>query len=94
MMKNKEVVELIEKYCPNAVLIDEMDDCIVGVQITIPNYTNVFYSKQKVIYKLISEMKLTYEDATKFFNEQLLSLKFAPNITFHFVEERMKFNYN
>ena len=97
MKKNKQITTeqllfTIQAICPNAIIFEGFNDCIVGVNISMPNMTNVVYSKILIAQKL---MENDYEvlDAIKFFYDKFSSTKFDTSVEPHFIEE-FKFVYN
>ena len=99
MKKNKQITTeqllfFIQAICPNAIIFEGFNDCIVGINISMPNMTNVVYSKILILQKL---MENDYEviDAIKFFNDKFYSPKFDSSVTPFFIEEnKYEINYN
>jgi hypothetical protein len=84
----------IKTICPNAIIFEGFNDCIVGVNISMPNMTNVVYSKILILHKLM-ENDYEVQDAIKFFNDKILSIKFDSSVEPFFIEaNRYEINYN
>ena len=84
----------IKTICPNAIIFEGFNDCIVGINISMPNKTNVVYSKILILHKL---MENDYEviDAIKFFYDKFSFTKFDSSVEPLFIEEnRYEINYN
>jgi hypothetical protein len=88
-MSVEQLLKVIVKSCPNAILLDDLDECIVAVHIGLPNKTNVIYSKAKVIDRLVNRDGMTYSEAIEFFDFNILGLKFDVSIMPYFVEDSM-----
>lgn len=99
MKKNKQITNeqlliTIHTICPNAIIFEGFNDCIVGVNISLPNYTNVVYSKVLIAQKLMDN---DYDviDAIKFFYDKFSSTKFDASVEPIFLEDnKYEINYN
>jgi hypothetical protein len=92
-MTNDQLLKLIVKNCPNAILLHGLDDCIVAVHIGLPNRTNVLYSRGKIIDVLMKRDEMSYQDAIEFFDFNIAGLQFDKSITPYFVDD-MVFNFS
>jgi len=99
MKKNKQITTeqlllTIHTICPNAIIFEGFNDCIVGINISMPNYTNVVYSKVLIAQKLMDN---DYDviDAIKFFYDKFSSTKFDASVEPIFIEDnKYEINYN
>lgn len=90
-MTNEQLLKLIVKNCPNAILLDGFDNCIVAVHIGLPNRTNVLYSRSRIIDVLCKRDGMSFQDAIQFFDLNIAVLEFDKSITPYFVDD-MLFN--
>jgi hypothetical protein len=67
--------KFLQEVCPKAIMVDGFDDCIIGVSITLPNDTNVVYSKMAIIRSLMRKGKMSYFDAIEFFDCNIAGAK-------------------
>jgi len=65
--KISDLKEYIESVCPNAMLVDGYDDCIIGIQLVKPNNTHIIYSKHSMIKKIIVNKHISFNDAHTYF---------------------------
>ncbi len=99
MKKNKQITTeqlllTIKTICPNAIIFEGFNDCIVGINISMPNYTNVVYSKVLIAQKLM-ENDYDVIDAIKFFYDKFSSTKFDSSVEPIFLEDnKYEINYN
>lgn len=70
----------LEEVCPNSLLVDGMDDCIIGLSISLPSDTNVVYSTLAIIRKLMQRDKMSYFDAIEFFDFNIKGARFDKSI--------------
>ena len=74
----KDIVKIrkfLQEVCPKAIMVDGFDDCIIGLSITLPNNTNVVYSKMAIIRSLMRKGKMSYFDAIEFFDCDIAGAK-------------------
>ena len=72
--------QFLKEVCPKAIMVDGFDDCIIGVSITLPNDTNVVYSKMGIIKSLMRKGKMSYFDAIEFFEFNIQGTKFKQSV--------------
>jgi hypothetical protein len=82
----EQLVKIIVKNCPNAIMLDGLDECIVGVTIGL-NQTNVIYSIDKIVNVLMTRDEMSYMDAFEFYDFNIAGLRFTADITPIFVKE-------
>jgi hypothetical protein len=92
VITNEELLITIKNTCPNAIIFEGFNDCIIGINISLPNKTNVVYSRILILNKLICD---GYEvlDAIVFYEKKISNGKFDISVEPHFIEE-FKFEYN
>lgn len=99
MKKNERITSeqlliTISALCPNAIVFEGFNDCIIGLNISLPNKTNVIYSRLLMLNKLICD---GYEvlDAITFYEKKILSCVFDSSVEPFFIEEhKFSINYN
>jgi len=62
-----EVLEYIEQTYPEAMKMDDFDDCIIGVCHQCGQPTVIAYDQDKVIQKLMDRDGMDYEEAMEYF---------------------------
>ena len=92
-MTNDELVKLITKTCPNAILLEGFDKCIVAVHIGLPNRTNVIYSRSRIIDTLMKRDGISYGESIEFFDLFIVELKFDVSITPYYINDAL-FNFS
>lgn len=85
-IENSELFKIIVKNCPQAILVDGFDDCIVGVHIGLVQ-TNVLYSFGKIIHKLMKRDGMDYNDACEFFDYNIASMQFDIDRTPYYLKD-------
>jgi len=48
------IIKHIERICPNAILLEGYNDCIIGIHLAKPNNTHVVYSQYGIVKKLMT----------------------------------------
>ena len=85
-IKSSELLKIIVKNCPQAILIDGFDECIVGVHIGVAQ-TNVLYSFGKIIHTLMKRDEMDYNEACEFFDYNIAGLCFPNDITPYYLKD-------
>jgi len=93
-INTKEMVDFLATNCPKSILADGLDDCIVGVLIVKPHQTNVIYSTNKIVRKLMSRDGMSYIDAVEFFEFNIKGAMFDETITPKFIPDLPNPNLN
>lgn len=76
----QKIVAFLKECCPRAILVEGFNDCIIGVSLTAPNYTNVVYSKRRIINKLMSNDNMDYFDALEYFDFNIEGAVFSKDV--------------
>jgi hypothetical protein len=98
MKKNKQITTeqlllTIQTLCPNAILLEGFDKCIVAVHIGLPNRTNVIYSRSRIIDTLMKRDGISYGESIEFFDLFIVELKFDLSITPYYINDAL-FNFS
>jgi hypothetical protein len=94
MEDTNKIIDFVSKVCPNAILADGFNDCIIGVSISVPNNTNVVYSTRKIIQKLMKKDKMGYFDALEYFEYNIEGACFDNSITPVYYNDMVNPNLN
>jgi hypothetical protein len=84
-MKRKytQILEKMEEINPDAVILEELDNCIVGICNTFEGAC-LLYSETKIIQKLMKEM--TEEEAIKFYEFNILNSHYGQHTPIFLVD--------
>lgn len=64
----------IDQYAEGAILLDGLEDCIVGVVEEYGNGKRILYSKNAIIQKLMVRDLMTHDEAEEFYDYNILGL--------------------
>ena len=64
----------LDSYAEGAVLLDGLEDCIVGIVEEFGNGKRILYSKELILQKLQTRDLMTREDAEEFYDYNILGL--------------------
>jgi hypothetical protein len=64
----------LDEYAEGAVLLDGLEDAIIGVVEEFGNGRRILYSRNKIIQILCERDSMTEEDAEEFYNFNILGL--------------------
>ena len=64
----------INEYAEGAILLDGLDDAIIGIVEEFGNDTRILYSKHKILEILVRRDNMTYADAEEFYDFNILGL--------------------
>ena len=64
----------IESYCEGAIMLDGLDDAIVGIVEDFGNSPRILYSKDKILQILQDRDGMTYEESEEFYGYNILGL--------------------
>ena len=64
----------LDSYAEGAVLLDGLEDCIVGIVEEFGNGRRMLYSKELILQKLQTRDLMTREDAEEFYDYNILGL--------------------
>jgi len=64
----------IDQYAEGAILLDGLEDCIVGIVEEYGNGKRILYSKNAIIQKLMVRDLMTHEEAEEFYDYNILGL--------------------
>lgn len=67
------------------VACDGFDDCIIGVVESFGGLTQLLYDKQKMLTKLMERDGMTEEDATEFFDFNIIGAYTSPQDPIYFI---------
>lgn len=81
-----ELVSIIVKNCPYAIMLDGLDECIIGVHIGLAQ-TNIIYSYGRIIHLLMRRDKMSFSDAGEFFDYNIAGLHFPIDVRPYFVRD-------
>ena len=64
----------LDEYAEGAILLTDLEDCIVGVVEEFGNGRRILYSKQLILNKLQERDLMTEEEAEEFYDYNILGL--------------------
>ena len=64
----------IDQYCEGAIILDGLDDAIVGIVEEFGNSPRILYSKDKILQILQDRDGMTYEESEEFYDYNILGL--------------------
>lgn len=64
----------INEYCEGAVILDGLDDAIIGIVEEFGNSPRILYSKDKIIEILQKRDLMTFSEAEEFYDFNILGL--------------------
>jgi len=64
----------LDEYAEGAILLTDLEDCIVGVVEEFGNGRRILYSKQLILNKLKERDLMTEEEAEEFYDYNILGL--------------------
>jgi len=64
----------LDEYAEGAILLTDLEDCIVGVVEEFGNGKRILYSKQLILNKLKERDLMTEEEAEEFYDYNILGL--------------------
>jgi hypothetical protein len=64
----------IREYCEGAVILDGLDDAIIGIVEEFGNSPRILYSKDKILEILQKRDGMTYEESEEFYDYNILGL--------------------
>jgi hypothetical protein len=64
----------IHEYCEGAVILDGLDDAIIGIVEEFGNSPRILYSKDKILEILQKRDCMTYEESEEFYDYNILGL--------------------
>lgn len=64
----------LEQYCEGAIVLDGLDDAIVGIVEEFGNSPRILYSKDKILQILQDRDGMTYEESEEFYDYNILGL--------------------
>ena len=64
----------IDEYAEGAIVLDGLDDAIVGIVEEFGNGPRILYSKNKIIEILCERDEMTYSEAIEFFDYNIIGL--------------------
>ena len=64
----------IDEYAEGAIILDGLDDAIIGIVEEFGNGPRILYSKNKILTILCERDEMTYSEAVEFFDYNILGL--------------------
>lgn len=64
----------LEQYCEGAIVLDGLDDAIVGIVEEFGNSPRILYSKDKILQILQDRDGMTHEESEEFYDYNILGL--------------------
>lgn len=64
----------IDQYCEGAIILDGLDDAIVGIVEQFGSSPRILYSKDKILEILQDRDGMTYEESEEFYDYNILGL--------------------
>ena len=64
----------LDEYAEGAILLTDLEDCIVGIVEEFGNGRRVLYSKELIIQKLQTRDSMTRDEAEEFYDYNILGL--------------------
>lgn len=64
----------IEQYCEGAIMLDGLEDAIIGIVEEFGNSPRILYSKDKILQILQDRDGMTYEESEEFYGYNILGL--------------------
>jgi hypothetical protein len=64
----------IDQYAEGAILLDGLEDCIIGIVEEFGNGRRILYSKDKILNKLQLRDGMTLDEAEEFYDYNILGL--------------------
>lgn len=71
-------LEEINERAEGAIILDGLDDAILGIVEEFGNEYRILYSKSKIIEILVNRDDMTEEDAIEFYDYNILGLYASP----------------
>ena len=68
----------LDTMAEGAVILDGLDDAIVGIVEEFGNEKRILYSKYKIFEILVKRDNMTYADAEEFYNYNILGMYVSP----------------
>jgi hypothetical protein len=94
MNKAIDVVKLAQERFPDAIMVDGMNEAIVGFSIRLPNQTNFVYSVNAIIKVLMMRDGMSYFEAEEFYLLEIDGQKFKESVTPIYLDDRMHYSNN
>ena len=64
----------IDEYAEGAIILDGLDDAIIGIVEEFGNGPRILYSKNKILTILCERDEMTYPEAVEFFDYNIIGL--------------------
>jgi hypothetical protein len=64
----------IDEYAEGAIILDGLDDAIIGIVEEFGNGPRILYSKNKILTILCERDEMTYSEAVEFFDYNIIGL--------------------
>ena len=64
----------INEYAEGAIILDGLDDAIIGIVEEFGNGPRILYSKNKILTILCERDEMTYSEAVEFFDYNIIGL--------------------
>ena len=64
----------IDEYAEGAIILDGLDDAIIGIVEEFGNGPRILYSKNKILTILCERGEMTYSEAVEFFDYNIIGL--------------------
>jgi len=74
MTKEIDLMKIATEQFPETIVVDGMDDAIIGLSLRKPNLTNFIYSVNKII-KVLMEDNATYDEAVEWYEYNIKPLE-------------------
>tara|TARA_B100001059_G_C17725669_1_gene523274 strand:+ start:336 stop:620 length:285 start_codon:yes stop_codon:yes gene_type:complete len=74
MTKEIDLMKIAREQFPDTIVVDDMDEAIIGLSIRKPNTTNFVYSVNKII-KILMQDNATYHEAVEWYEYNIRPLE-------------------
>ena len=74
MTKEIDLMKIAREQFPDTILVDGMDEAIIGLSLRKPHLTNFIYSVNKII-KVLMEDNATYDQAVEWYEYNIRPLE-------------------
>jgi len=64
----------INEYCEGAIILDGLDEAIIGIVEEFGNSPRILYSKDKILQILQERDSMTYEESEEYYDFNILGL--------------------
>ena len=69
---------LIEEYAPDAIILTDLDEAIVGIVESFGGGSRILYDKNKILDILMERDGMTHGEAEEFYDYNILGLYASP----------------